>query len=124
MDAAVEEEPLVKAADTAEFACGGAGVDAVGAEVLEERRYVLLRTGEQDAVAGFEELGEGFEVAIVSFAGERAQSFFDAQVGHVFAEQAEIARGFHARFDYGPRLCEMGRRRIGKEPHSTRNQSH
>ena len=59
VDAAVEEEPLVEAADAAELAGGGARIDAVGAEMLQERGYVLLRTGEQDAVAGFEELGEG-----------------------------------------------------------------
>jgi len=110
MDAAIEEEPLVEAADATELAGGGTGIDAVDAEVLEERGNVLLRTGEQDAVAGFEVLGEGVEVAQIGFAGERAQAFFDAQVGHVLANQPEIAGGFHARFDYGLRLRVMGRR--------------
>jgi hypothetical protein len=96
MDAAVEEEPLVEAADATELSGGGTGVDAVGAEVFEEGGDVLLDGGEEDSLAGFEELGEGFQVAIVGFAGEGAQAFFDAQVSPVFAEQGEIARGFHA----------------------------
>ena len=75
-------------------------------------------------MTAFEEFSEGFEVAGVGFAGERAEAFFDAQVGHVLAEQAEIVRGFHASFDYGPGVGRIGRRRIGEEPHSTRNQTH
>ncbi len=86
MDAAVEEEPLVEAAQAAELARGGAGVDAVGAEVLEETGDVLLDGGEQGCVAAFKKLGEGVEVAGVGFAGERPQAFLDAHVVPIVLE--------------------------------------
>ena len=102
MDTSIKQEPLVKAAQTAQLAGRRAGVDPVAAEMLKKCRDILLDSGKQDAVALFEELGKGLQVAAVGLAGEGPQSLLHAQIGLVVQQEREIARGFHST-DY-PRI--------------------
>ena len=83
MDAAIEEKPFVKAAQAAQLARGGAGIDVVGAEVIEKCGDVGLDGGEQDGVAVFKELGKDVQIAEIGLAGERAKSFFHTKIGSV-----------------------------------------
>ncbi len=92
-DALVEEEPAEESAQAGELAPGGARLDAVLREVPEESGDVLLRGGEESGGVALEEFGELQKIALVRFAGERAQAFFDAQVGEVFADQSGVAEG-------------------------------
>src|SRR5580692_232795 len=78
VDAAIEQEPFVETADAAKLAGCRTGIDAVSAQVLQKRGYILLSGCEQDAMAAFEELGEGLKVAVVGFTGKGAQALFDA----------------------------------------------
>jgi hypothetical protein len=64
--------------------------------MFEKSGYVLLGCGQKNSMTALQELGEGLEVAVVGLAGKRAQAFFDAQIGHVLAKQAEIARRVHS----------------------------
>jgi hypothetical protein len=121
VDAAVEHEPLVETAEATELAGDGAGVDGVDAEVLHECGDVLLGGGEEDAVAGLEELGEGVEVAGVGFAGEGTKAFFYAEVDLIVHEKRQVAGGVHSP-DY--RRVGGGSAGVGgaAEPDSSRNQ--
>jgi len=83
MDAAIEKEPFVEAAETTELARGGTRIDGVGAEVIEEGGDVGLDGGDEDGVAVFKELGEDAQIAEVGLAGERAKSFFYAKIAGV-----------------------------------------
>jgi len=65
------------------------------AQVFEERGDVLLRRRQQHAMACFEELGEGPQVAQIRFAGERAKASFHAQIRLVAGEQLEVSPGIH-----------------------------
>jgi hypothetical protein len=87
MDAPVEQQPLVKAAQAAQLARRRALVDAVGAQMLEKGRHILLHRRQQHAAAPLDELGKGLQVAVVGLAGERAQPFFHAQIGLVVLQQ-------------------------------------
>jgi len=81
MNAAIEKKPFIKAAETAQLARGGAGVDVVGAEVIEKCGDICLDGGEQDGVAFFKKLRKDAQIAEISLAGERAKSFFHAEIG-------------------------------------------
>ena len=87
MDAPVEQEPLVKAAQAAQLARRRALIDAVGAQMLEKGRHILLHRGQQYAAAPLDELGKGLQVAVVGLAGERTQAFFHAQIGLVILQK-------------------------------------
>ena len=99
MDAPVEQEPLVKAAQAAQLARRRTLVDAVAAQMLKKCRHILLRRRQQHAAAPLDELGKGLQVAVVGLAAQRPQPFFHAQIRLVVLQQREIARGFHT-FDY------------------------
>ena len=89
VDAFVEEEPAEEAAKAGKLAGGGTGFDAVSGEVLEEAGDVgLSGLGQR---RGLDALGELEQVALVGLAGERAEAFFDVEVGEVFADEGEIA---------------------------------
>ena len=108
MDAAVEQQPLVKAAQATELARRRARLDAVLAQMFEERRHVLLRRRQQHAVPALDELGEGVQVAEIGLAGEWSQSFLHAQIGLVVLQKREIVLGLHT-FDYPrPASCAAG----------------
>ena len=83
MNAAIEKKPFVKAAQAAQLARGGAGIDVVGAQVFEKCGDVGLDGGEQDGVAVFEELGKDAQIAEIGLAGERAKSFFHTKIGGI-----------------------------------------
>ena len=85
VNAAIEKKPFVKAAQTAQLARGGAGIDVVGAEVFEKGGDVGLDGGDEDGVAIFKELGKDAQIAEIGLAGERAKSFFDAKIGGIVA---------------------------------------
>ena len=121
MDAAVEQEPVVKAAQAAELARGGAGIDGVGAKVFEKGGDILLRGGEQRAVALLKKLGEGLQVAVVGFAGERTQAFFYAKVDLIALKQLEIVVDPH-RSDYLWGGIGLWFRESVTVPRSSRNQ--
>ena len=91
MDAAIEEEPLVKAAEATELSRAGACVDVVRTEMIEECGNILLGGIDEHAVARLEEFGEGLEVAVVSLTGERAQALFYAEINLIVVKQREIA---------------------------------
>jgi hypothetical protein len=83
MNAAIEKQPFIKAAQTAQLARRGAGIDVVGAEVVEKGGDVGLGCGEEDGVAVFKKLGKDAQIAEVGFASERAKSFFHAKIGGI-----------------------------------------
>ncbi len=99
MDAPVEQQPLVKAAQAAQLARRRTLIDAVVAQMLEEGRDILLHRRQQHAVAALDELGKGLQVADVGLAGKRTKPFFHAQIGLVVLQQRQIARSSH-NFDY------------------------
>lgn len=76
MDAIVEEEPPVKAAEATQLSRGGTRVNTVVAKMFEEPRDIGLGGSDQECVALFKKLGEDAQIAEISFAGERPQSFF------------------------------------------------
>ena len=81
MNAAVEQQPFVKAAQTAQLARSGAGVDVVAAQMIEQRGDVGLDRCKQHGVAALEELGKDAQIAEIGLAGERAKSFFHTEIG-------------------------------------------
>ena len=80
VDAAIEQKPLVKAAQAAELARRGTRIDAMVAQVLEEAGHILLHGRQQHAMPGLQKLGKRPEVAQVGFAGERPQPFLHPQI--------------------------------------------
>src|SRR5579871_1729787 len=121
MNAAIEQQPLVKAAEATKLARGGAGFDGVGAKVFEESGDILLSSGEQGAVTFLEEFGEGVQVARIGFAGERTQAFFYAKVSLITLKQRGIGLGPHS-FDYLLRRFGLWFRETVTVPRSSRNQ--
>ena len=87
MDAPVEQQPFVEAAQTAQLARRRTLVDAVGAQMLEKGRHILLHRRQQHAAAPLDELGKGLQVAVVGLTGERTQAFFHAQIGLVVLQK-------------------------------------
>ena len=83
MNAAIEKQPFIKATQTAQLARGGAGIDAVGSEMIEKGGDVGLGRGEQDGVALLEKLRKNAQIAEIGFASERAKSFFNTKIGGV-----------------------------------------
>ena len=83
MDAAIEKEPFVKAAQTAQLARRGAGVDVVVAQVIEKRGDIGLGCFKEHGVALLEQLGKDAQVAEIGLASERAKSFFHTKIGCV-----------------------------------------
>ena len=123
MDAPVEQQPLVKATQAAELARRRARVDAVLAQVLEKRRHILLRRGQQDAVPALEKFGKGFQIAVVRLAGQWPQPFFHAQIRLIILQERQIALCVHT-FDYlRPRVPSGGLAPV-TEPRSSLNQHH
>ena len=87
MDAPVEQQPLVKAAQATQLARRRTLVDAVAAQMLQKCRHILLRRRQQHAVTPLDELGKGLQVAVVGLAGQRTKPFFHAQIGLVVLQQ-------------------------------------
>ena len=87
MDAPVEEQPFVKAAQAAQLARRRTLDDVVAAQVFKKGRHILLRCRQQYAMAALDELGKGLQVAVVGLAGQRAKPFFHAQIGLVVLQQ-------------------------------------
>jgi hypothetical protein len=85
MNTAIEQQPLVKAAQATELARRRTGIDAVGAQMLEKCRHVGLESRNQDRVAPFKQFGEDAQIAEVGLARERAKSFFDTEIGGIAA---------------------------------------
>ena len=83
MDAAVEQKPFVKAAQAAQLARSGAGIDAVGAEMLEKGGDIVLGGGEQNGVALLKKLGKDAQIAEIGLASKRTKSFFHAKIGGI-----------------------------------------
>ena len=83
MNAAIEKQPFIKAAQTAQLARGGAGIDAVGSKMIEKGGDIGLVRGEQDGVAAFEKLRKNAQITEVGFAGEWTKSFFNTKIGGV-----------------------------------------
>ncbi len=106
MNAAVKQQPLIEAAHAAQLACCRTGLNAVRSQVFEKGCNILLRRSEQNPVAGFNEFGKRLQVAVVCFAGERAQPLLHAQVDLVVVQERSIAGGVH-RFDYPRRLSSL-----------------
>ena len=90
MNAAIEKKPFIKAAQTAQLARGGAGIDVVVAEVIEKRGHVGLDRGQQHGVAVFEKLGKDAQIAEIGLASERAKSFFHPKIGGKVMHKCEI----------------------------------
>jgi hypothetical protein len=65
------------------------------AQVFEKCGYIFLNGGQKYAAAAFEKLGEGAQIAQVSFASERPQAFFHPQISLVVLQEREIARAVH-----------------------------
>ena len=80
MNAAIEKKPFIKAAQAAQLASRGAGIDVVGAEVVEKGGDVGLGGGDEDGIAVFKKLGKDAQIAEVGLASERAKSFFYAKI--------------------------------------------
>ena len=99
MDAAVEQQPLVKAAQATQLARRRAGVDAVIAQVFEEAGHIASARPSAAPVAALQELGKGPEVAQIGLAGERPQPFLHAQIGLVILQESQIVLAVHI-FDY------------------------
>ena len=95
MNAAVQQQPLVKAAQAAQLARRGTRIDAVGAQVFEEARHILLHGRQQHPVPGFQKLGKGPQVAQVGFAGERPQAFLHAQIRLVILQERQVGGRVH-----------------------------
>ena len=113
MDAPVQQQPLVKAAQAAQFARRRTLIDAVAAQMLQKSRHILLRRRQQNAVASLDELGKGLQIAVIGLARQRPQPLFHAQIGLIVLQQREIARVFHTSiiraFDCLCRRCSRRR---------------
>ena len=75
-------------------------------QVLEESCNILLRCSQQDAVPSFDELAKRLQIAVVRFAGERAQPLLHAQIDLVVVQERKIACEVH-RFDYPRPLTSL-----------------
>ena len=65
------------------------------AQVFKKGRYILLRRRQQYPVATFDELGKGFQVAVIGLAGKRTKSLLNAQIRLVILQERKIARAVH-----------------------------
>jgi hypothetical protein len=99
MNAPVEQQPLVKAAQAAELARSGARVNAMLTQVLEECGYIGFNGRKQNTVALLKEFCEGAQIAEIGLTGEWTQAFFHAQIRLVVLEKREIAGAVHT-FNY------------------------
>jgi len=123
INATVEQEPLVKAAQAAQLARRGSRVNVMQAQMLKKGRHVLLNSLHKNRVAVLQKFGKGLQVAQICFAGERSQTFLHAQVSLMFLQQRERAIAVHT-FDYERLQGPRGGARQLTEPPSTRNQIH
>ena len=101
-DAAIEQQPLVKAAQAAQFPRRRTGIDIVIPQMLEKAGHVLLRGIEQHRVLDFKEFRERSQVAEVGFARERPQTFLHAQIGLVVLEQHQVGGRVHTTIMWVP----------------------
>ncbi len=95
MNAPVEQQPLVKPAQAAQFARRRAPIDAVFAQVLEQSCHVGLARRQQQDVTAFEKLGKDAQIAQIGFAGEGAKSFLHAKIVAVILQKRKLVLAAH-----------------------------
>ena len=89
MNAAVEQQPLVKAAQAAQLARRGARVDAVVAQMLEKRSHIRPAAVSSTALRLSRNSAKVLRSLSIGLAGERAKPFFHAQIGLIVLQKRE-----------------------------------
>jgi len=84
MNAAVEKQPLVKAAQATQLTGYGTRVNAVVAQMLEQSSDVGLGGFEKHGIAALEKLREDVQVTEIGLASKRTKSFLYAKIGLIF----------------------------------------
>jgi hypothetical protein len=76
----VEQQPPIKPPQAAQLSRGRARIDAMVAQMLEQRGHVALGGTEQYRAPRFEELREDAQIAEVGFDRKRAKSFLYKEI--------------------------------------------
>jgi hypothetical protein len=93
----------------------------MASQMFKERRYILLRCGQQHALPRLKQLRKSLQVAVVGFTRERTKTLLHAQIRLVVLQELEIARRVHT-FDYRRPIVLIVRAAVRAEPPSSRNQ--
>ena len=94
-DAFIQQQPLVKAAQTGELARNRTCLDLVPVQMVQKARDLALLRRFEHGMHAFKILGEKLEIVSVRFAAQRTQALLHPHVEQVFANERRVGSSRH-----------------------------